>query len=506
MARSGYARVVRGATSGHDAALAAIVRGMIVALVGSVVGGGLGFLFLVVMARVMNQGGFGVLVLAVNLVNLGAAFGVAGADYATIRYVAAAGSPGQKRGAMATPLVLVLALNVAVALLVVAFARPIGDRLLAPDGHTGTMRAIALVLPLTVTAAMLSAAVSGLEQARGELVRKVTEQGGRIVFAPLLYALGLGVTGAVLGMAVAATLAVVAVAAILLTQLPRGGRTEWLPAGDVVSFAWPQTLANISGQLWLTVAVIALAQLAGTRDVALWGAALAIARLPALVYNAFTFRFSPTISRMWELQHLDDLAALLKSVTRWVAILAVPLYAVAIAIASPLLHIYGRKYAGGATALVLMALAVLVDSLAGPNDRALIMTGRVKLEMVANVSTALVMIPVAVGLTDLWGLNGAAIGLIAYNVLMNAIKGALVWRTLRMNSLSLAMTGPLLAATVAGAVAALVAHVTPLGSSLAGTAALVVLVLGLYVFLLLRVVGISTADRGALRLALRPSV
>lgn len=488
---------------GHDATLAAIVRGMVVALVGSVVGGGFGFLFLVVMAHVMQQRGFGVLVLAVNLVNLGAAFGVAGADYAAIRYVAAADSPGRKRGAMATPLVLVVALNLVVAAFAIAFAGPLGDRLLAAHGYAGTMRAIGAVLPLTVTAAMLSAAVSGLEQARGELVRKVAEQGGRIVFAPLLYAAGLGVAGAVAGMAAAAALAVVAVAAILLTQLPRGGRTEWLPARDVVSFAWPQTLANIAGQLWLTVAVIALAHLSGTRDVALWGAALAIARLPALVYNAFTFRFSPTISRLWELGKLDELSALLKSVTRWVAILAVPLYAVAIALAGPLLHVYGSRYRGGATALVLIAVAVLVDSLTGPNDRALIMTGRVKLEMVANVATAAVMIPVAIGLTYLWGLLGAAVGLISYNVLVNALKSGLVWRALRMNSFSRGLVGPIAAGTIAGGIVAAVAHATSLGSSLPGTVVLVVLVLVLYVLVLVRVVGISATDRGALRLALR---
>ena len=45
---------------------------------------------------------------------------------------------------------------------------------------------LGLVLPLTVTADLLSAAVSGLELASGELVRKVTEQGGRILFSSLL--------------------------------------------------------------------------------------------------------------------------------------------------------------------------------------------------------------------------------------------------------------------------------------------------------------------------------
>jgi O-antigen/teichoic acid export membrane protein len=493
------------ADGGHGQALAAIVRGMIVALVGSILGGGFGFLFLVVMAHQMPQHRFGLLVLSVNILTLGSALGVAGADYATIRYVAAADDPGRKRGAMATPLVLVLAFNLAVALLLAAAAHPVAVHVLGQPDMTGPLRVVAVVLPLTVLAMMLSACLSGLESARGELVRKVAEQGGRIVFAPLFYGVGLGVAGAVGGMAAAAAVAAVSVGLLLQRRIPRGGRTRWLEPGKVISFAWPQTLANVAGQLWLNAAVIALVHFEGARAVALWGAAIAIARLPALVYNAFTFRFSPTISRLWEHDERNELALLLKSVTRWVTIMAVPLYAVAIALAGPLLHVYGSRYRGGGTVLVLIAVAVLIDSLAGPNDRALIMTGRVKLEMAANVSTAVAMTAVSIPLTWEWGLDGAAAGLIAYNVLVNGLKALLVWRTLRMNSFSTGMLGPIAAAALAGAATLGIDRVTGLGSSLPGTAVLAIVLLLLYALVLLRVIGVSEVDRSALRLAARPA-
>jgi O-antigen/teichoic acid export membrane protein len=491
--------------SGHGEALAAIVRGMVVALVGSIVGGGLGFVFLVLMAHVMGQRDFGLLVLAVNLVNLGAAFGVAGADYATIRYVAAAEEPGAKRGAMATPLVLVLLLNTVVALVVFALARPIAEHLLGQPRFVAPLRVLAFALPLTVTAMMFSAAISGLEQARGELVRKIAEQGGRIVFAPLFFGLGLGVAGAVGGLVAAAAVAAVAVGLLLVRQLPRGGTTKWIDARRVISFSWPQTLANVAGQLWLSVAVIAIAHYEGARDVALWGAAVGIARLPALVYNAFTFRFAPTISRLWEQGELEELSALLKSVTRWVAIMAVPLYAVAIALAAPLLHVYGPEYARGSTLLVLIAIGVLVDSIAGPNDRALIMTGRVKLEMAANVTTATVMIVVSVALTARYGVTGAAVGLICFNILVNGLKIAIVRQSLHMNSFSAALAGPLAAAALAGGAVYAVARLTPLGDSLGGAAVLALVLVGLYTVLLLGVIGVSEVDRSALRLAIRPA-
>src|SRR6266705_2519716 len=102
------------AARGHTSELAAIIRGMSVALLGSVLGGGLGFIFGVVMARMLRQNDFGLMVLAVNLLTVGATVTIAGADYAAIRHVAAARTPGAKRGAMVGPIRLVILLNIGV--------------------------------------------------------------------------------------------------------------------------------------------------------------------------------------------------------------------------------------------------------------------------------------------------------------------------------------------------------------------------------------------------------
>src|SRR5438094_10528860 len=117
---------------------------MSVALLGSVVGGGLGFVFGVVMARLLVQRDFGLLVLAVNLLTVGATVTIAGADYAAIRHVAAAKSPGAKRGAMAAPIGLVMRLNIVLALAVAIFAEPISRDLLGQPAFTKVLRAAAL--------------------------------------------------------------------------------------------------------------------------------------------------------------------------------------------------------------------------------------------------------------------------------------------------------------------------------------------------------------------------
>jgi O-antigen/teichoic acid export membrane protein len=493
------------APGGHASELAAIIRGMSVALLGSVLGGGLGFVFGVAMARGLDQKDFGLLILAVNLLTAGAAITIAGADYAAIRHVAAARTPGAKRGAMVAPVRLVMILNLTVATVVGVFATQISSHVLDQPDFAPVLRAAAIVLPLTVLAQMFSACLSGLEQARGELVRKVVEQGGRIGLGMAALALGFGLVGATLGMVAAAAAAAVAVGLVLWRSLPRGGTTEITRSRVVVAFAWPQAVGNIATQLWAVIAVVILASATDPRTVALFGAAFAISQLPLLVYNAFTYRFSPAIARLHDQGENDALHGLLKTVTRWVAIFALPLFAVAIALPGPLLEIYGPKYRPAAVALVIMTIATLLNALAGPVERALIMTGRVKLEMSTNLVSTVLVVGIALVLTPRYGLNGAAVSVLIYTIVRNLAKTYLLYRTTQMSALSLALLRPLAAVIVASCLVAAVAHFTPLGNSMRGTAVLGLMLIAIYGLLLGGVIGISKADRRALRLALRPA-
>ena len=482
--------------------LARIIRGATVALLASLVGGGLGFVFSVVMARLMEQRDFGLLVLALNLLVAATALGAAGADYATVRYVASADSPGAKRGAIVTPLVLAFVLNVAVSVVTVTFAEPIATHLLGQPAFADPLRALALVLPLTVAAQMFSAGLSGLEHARGELARKSVEQAGRIVLAPVGLALGLGLVGVVLGMAGAAVVAALVVGYLLVRTLPRGGRLEPLGAKKVIAFAWPQTLANVAAQLATVATVVVLAHYTSARTVALFGAAYAIGRLPSLVYNSFAFRVSPAIAGLWERGDRHELDELLKSVTRWVSIVAVPLHAIAIALPAPLLLLYGREYQDGAVALAVIAAAGLVNSLTGPVEWSLIMTGHVRLEMAANLLAIVPTIGVAFALIARYELIGAALTTLFYGIVMNGLKTYFVHRALGLRTFSAALAGPIFAACVAAAFAAVVEAATNLGSSVAGAAALSLALVAVYAFVFLRVIGVSPVDRRALALAL----
>jgi O-antigen/teichoic acid export membrane protein len=335
-------------------------------------------------------------------------------------------------------------------------------------------------------------------------VRKVVEQGGRIAFALLVFWLGFGVVGVTFSMAAAAAVAAVAVGYTLYRSLPRGGKTEKSSPRAVFAFAWPQAIGNFANQIWAVAILVILSRSTDARTVALFGAAFAVSQLPLLVYNAFVYRFSPAIARLWDRGENEALDQLLRSVTRWVAMFALPLYAVAIALPGPLLQIYGSNYRAAALAVTLMTIATLLNALAGPVENGLKMTGFVKLEMATNVVSTVLIVGVAAVLTPRYGLTGAAVSVLLYTIVRNVAKTYLLYRRVHMTALSVSLLRPVLAATVASILVVVINQYTSLGSSLLGTAALGTLLVVSYAFILLRVVGISSVDRRTLRLAFRP--
>ena len=486
-------------------ALARIVRGTALATAGSVVASILGFLSLLLMGHLLSQPEFGLLVLALNVLAATATVTIAGAHLAIVRYVATASAPGAQRGAMLTPLALVQPLNIVLALLVLIFAAPLAERVFGEPDFVGPLRAIAVAIPLTVLAQLLAAAVSGLERVSGDAARKVVEQGARLLLLPAAVAIGLGVTGAAVGVAVAAGLSVVTAGEFLRRHLPRGGTRVPIGVREVVGFAWPQAIAGLAPQVWTLLTFVFLAQLAGPRAVAVFGAAVLIARAPKLLYFAFTYRFSPTISRLWEERREGELHELLKSVTRWVAVLQLPFLALLIAVSGGFIRLFGEEYRDGGTVLALFTAAVLLESLAGPVETMLVMTGNVRLELIANVVTTVTVVPIAFVLIDFYGVNGAGMAALLYSVLLNGLKTFFVRKRLQMHPFSLSLVGPVVASAVAAAAAALVASVIPvLKTTIVGTGALSVCALALYALLLLRVVGVSLTDRRAIALALKP--
>jgi O-antigen/teichoic acid export membrane protein len=132
---------------------------------------------------------------------------------------------------------------------------------------------------------------------------------------------------------------------------------------------------------------------------------------------------APQISRLLALGDLRGAGALCAVATQWIVLLAWPLYLVLALYAPYVLALFGPGFDEGATALTVLALAMIVVMSAGNNQTVLLMSGRSG----AQLRNKAVALAVDLGLNLLlvpswglgWGMRGAAVAW-AVTVLLDA--------------------------------------------------------------------------------------
>lgn len=187
----------------------------------------------------------------------------------------------------------------------------------------------------------------------------------------------------------------------------------------LLAFAWPQNLNLALFALSGSASVLALG-VAGLppRDVALFGAAYAIAASLRHVRLVFTSAMSPVAAALLARGDRAALQDIMTRSTRWTLSLALPIAAAMVLLRNPLLGLFHPTYALGAVAMALLVAGPVMNAVAGFASTALVMAGHVGWNLVNTV----VAVAATYGLTALlapgMGVPGAA--------LAAALSGALV--------------------------------------------------------------------------------
>lgn len=187
----------------------------------------------------------------------------------------------------------------------------------------------------------------------------------------------------------------------------------------LLAFAWPQNLNLALFALSGSASVLALG-VAGLppREVALFGAAYAIASSLRQVRLVFTSAMSPVAAALLARRDRAALQDIITRSVRWTLSLALPIAAGMILLRNPLLGIFHPTYALGAATMALLVAAPVLNAVAGFSSTALVMAGHVGW----NLANTVVAVGATFGLTALLtpglGVPGAA--------LAAALSGSLV--------------------------------------------------------------------------------
>lgn len=204
-------------------------------------------------------------------------------------------------------------------------------------------------------------------------------------------------------------------------------------AGEFWRFSLPRALAASMKVGVDKLDIVLVGALASARAAGIYAASTRLLIAGTMASVAVSQALGPMISRHFAAEARDEARSVYQSATAWVTLVTWPIYLNLIVFAPVILRIFGPQYAEASTAVVVVALALLVAHGLGPIDLVLLMagkslwsTGNMAVGLAANVGLNLLLVPH-------FGITGAGIAWATSLLLMNVLALGQVWRAIRLH-------------------------------------------------------------------------
>lgn len=314
---------------------------------------------------------------------------------------------------------------------------------LGDDGERAAMLAFVPVIALMPVLNFLVSCLRAFKDMRGnaiafQLVLPISLLVGQIVAVGLL---GGGVVEALLAF-LASQVCAILTAAVLVWRhygsllMDRSIRPR-LHAGRQLAYAIPQGVMGVVFRANTWMDVIMLGWLMTDTDVGQYAPATALVAIGAVPAVSLNTMFNPVISELVHSRELARLGEILKVLTRWLLIFAVPFFAVLLLVPDGTLGlVYGPDYTPGATALQILVIGSLFSAVFAPTMRVIPMSGHSLLNLINGLFALGLTVTLNYLLIPRYGIIGAAMGTTITLSAWSVWRLIEVWHLFRLSPIS----------------------------------------------------------------------
>lgn len=387
-----------GLGEGRAADVRTIAKGGAVQIAGQISQRSLSFFFGLVAYRFVGAAGYGLYRKTSQVLSIASQVGLAGFNYAAMRYMARArarGEPGGVRGALRTSLGGTALASTLVCALAVVFAEPLGRYFAGQRGSPQDVAALLRIGALYVPSYALLQTLRYATQAYKTMVPSVVA--GNIVQPVLRFLIGVAVLAAgfeVAGMVVTLWVSVVLSLVLIAYHLRRTMSAEErsaeprAPRREMTRFALLQAGSSLLGVQTLGLSIIILGLYASDREVGLLAAALSLQGPGTVFLGGIVNIWAPVVTDLHERGAIARLDSLYKTINRWIASFSFPVFAALILEPDLFMHIFTGEPGAAADAAPLVAILALGNIFytgTGPTGYLLSMTGRPGVNLINSV-------------------------------------------------------------------------------------------------------------------------
>ena len=462
------------------------------------------FVIGVLQSRLLGAEKLGMCHLALTAAMVTASIAMLGLTSALVRYVSV--SVGRRDtaglwGTLQVGLGLPAIVSVSAGVGLFALAGPIAEHVFREPRLVPLLRMISLAVPFFALGEAASAATRGFKKMQyTSITRNIAQPMVRLVLLVVLaITVGLNparaLTAFTVGVIVAAVMLLYYLNRLFPLRRPlREGRRD---TREMLGFALPVYLSGLIDTFGGNVKTVLLGALNTVKSVGIFVVADQVNVIGKLFHGSITAASAPIVSELHDRGEQEQLGRFYQTVTKWTFTLNLPLFLVVLLFPVPILSIFGKSFTSGATALVILAWANLVNTGTGICGLIVDMTGNTTLKLVNSLVTLALAIGLEFLLIPRWGLIGVAVSSVFTSVVVNLLRLLEVYFLFRLQPYNRTFLKPVAAGLIAMATAWGVRQVFPIDANLVYTAVNVAILFAVYAGMIL-ILGLSEEDRTVL--------
>jgi O-antigen/teichoic acid export membrane protein len=411
-----------------------VAKGGATQIIGQISQQGLGSIFSFVAARVLAPAGLGLYRQVAQVLLIGGQLGLAGFNYASMRFIARARAARDHAGVRGAARVGLTGAAVS-SLLVGGALVLLAGRLAAlfhpgPGPETaelaGLLRLGAAYIPVFAMMQVLRYCTQAYKTMVPSVIAgNIIQPCVRFVLGVGLLMAGFGVAGAV--STLVASMAVGALAALwfyarMLTGEERAAAPRSQPLA-MIRFALPQGGSSLLGIQALGLGIIVLGIVRSDAEVGLFAVALALQGPGGVFLSGIVNIWAPVVSDLHEKGDLVRLESLYQTITRWVVTFSLPVFAVLILEPDLFVRLFaGSGFADAAPVVAILALGNIFYTGTGPTGYVLSMTGRPGVNFINSIAAVGLYVGLGAWVVPEHGVVGMAVVDAVVTALVNSAR------------------------------------------------------------------------------------
>jgi len=198
--------------------------------------------------------------------------------------------------------------------------------------------------------------------------------------------------------------------------------------------AFPLLLLGSASLIMTHTDIIMLGAIKAPSDAGIYNIANSFARFVGFVLMAVNAALAPIVASKYAEKKFDDLQRLITRSTRLIVSFSLPVAVILVLFGSFFLGIFGSDFKEGLSALRILCIGQLINTLVGSVALLLNMTGHERLSVKGVGIGAGLNIVLNFLLIPIWGVSGAAIATATSMIVWNVILAIYVKRKLSINS------------------------------------------------------------------------